>query len=145
RRSSRSWRPGPAARSCRTSERDILWPRIGDTPMNSRFSSILRTCLALVLLILIAGCGGAASVSGTVTHKPTGKKVASGTVMFLGSDGTPVYAPISPEGKYTASLPTAGTVKIAVNSPKPGADASKGGAGGRGGGRGGSGKTGPGA
>lgn len=78
-----------------------------------------RLVCLLPLLAAMVGCGGVASVSGSVTFKPTGKKVTSGNVMVLGSDGSPAYATIQSDGTYRVSGVPSGPVRITVSSPKP--------------------------
>jgi hypothetical protein len=59
----------------------------------------MKTHISLVLLPLLLGCGGALSVSGTVTYD--GKPIEDGQISFLPVDGkgTPAGAPIV-GGKY---------------------------------------------
>jgi hypothetical protein len=59
----------------------------------------MKAPIAVVLLPLLLGCGGALSVSGTVTYD--GKPIADGQISFLplGGKGTPAGAPIV-GGKY---------------------------------------------
>ncbi|HYH64640.1 MAG TPA: hypothetical protein VD866_08100 [Urbifossiella sp.] len=75
--------------------------------------------LALVLA-LATGCGGGTgSVSGTVTYKPNGKTLTSGSVMVLPSKGEAKYGAIGPDGTYQVNDVPAGPCKVTVSSPDP--------------------------
>src|SRR5262249_58581110 len=69
-----------------------IHPAVKEPPM-SRFCLLSAACS-----LLLAGCGSAASVSGTVTLK--GQPLPSGTVLFHGADGRVEHALITEKGKY---------------------------------------------
>ncbi len=87
-------------------------------------TALLRTAAAAVA-IAAAGCGaGATDVAGRVTFN--GNPVPYGTVVIIGSDGTPRAAAIQPDGTYLAPQVAVGPAKVAVSSPPPpGADAGR--------------------
>ncbi len=69
-------------------------------------------------LVVLAGCGGGTgSVTGTVTYKPKGKALVSGTVMVLAADGKPRYGEIAADGRYTVADVPVGKCKVTVSSP----------------------------
>jgi hypothetical protein len=69
-------------------------------------------------IALLSGCGGGVGdVSGKVTFK--GKPVVYGSVGFVGSDGVPKTAKISPDGSYAVKDVRAGEAKITVTSELP--------------------------
>jgi hypothetical protein len=74
---------------------------------------------ALVALALAAcGCNAnTTDVSGKVTFK--GKPVVYGTVVIVGSDGTPKSGAIQPDGSYRVADVALGPAKVAVTSPRP--------------------------
>jgi hypothetical protein len=74
---------------------------------------------AAALLLAFTGCAGrgTGSVSGKVTYQD--KVVRSGSVMFVGSDSLPRYAPIDTDGRYAVEGLPAGPAKITVSSPDP--------------------------
>jgi hypothetical protein len=67
--------------------------------------------------MVMAGCGGAATVSGKVTYQ--GRSVTFGSVVFLSADQTARSGMIMPDGSYTVEAVPAGEVKIGVISPDP--------------------------
>jgi len=72
--------------------------------------------LLLAALVAAVGCpskGAKNSVSGKV--RLSGDPVA-GNIIFVGTDGKKVEAPISPDGTYLVENPPTGSVKIAVTS-----------------------------
>ncbi len=74
---------------------------------------------ALPMLIVCAGCAGPGDVQGTVSYRPNGKKVVTGTVMFMGADGMPHYAMINADGTYLVRGVPPGPAKVTVASPNP--------------------------
>lgn len=83
----------------------------------------------LLLLGMLGACGcsgsGAAGKGDRVSGKVTlNSKPVSGLVVFVGSDGKEVTAPIAPDGQYTVLEPPHGEVKVLVRGlggPSPGA------------------------
>jgi hypothetical protein len=72
----------------------------------------------VALACLIAGCSGrSGDVTGQVSYK--GKSVASGSVVLIGSDGSPRYSDIRPDGTFRFTGVPTGEAKIGVNSPNP--------------------------
>jgi len=80
-------------------------PRLGRIPL----------VLLLAALVVAVGCGGKGTAKNSVSGKVTlsGDPV-TGTIVFVGSDGKTVEAPISPDGTYTVDNPPIGSIKIAV-------------------------------
>jgi hypothetical protein len=76
-----------------------------------------RALPLLVLVLAVAGCGSAATLSGKVTYR--GRPVTSGTVIVLQADGTAKSWVIEPDGTYTVQGIKRGRVKIGVLSPHP--------------------------
>ena len=77
---------------------------------------VLLACAALSLLVPLAGCGrGRGTVSGVVLFQ--NKPLPGGLLTFRPSNPgeNPVTVPISPEGRYEATLPT-GDVLIGVDN-----------------------------
>jgi hypothetical protein len=70
-------------------------------------------------LVLLAGCAGAGTVSGTVTYKGNGKKLMSGTVMILSGDSVPRYGQINEDGSFAVPEVPRGRAKVTVTSPGP--------------------------
>src|SRR5436305_5386198 len=76
------------------------------------------TCLPLILLTALSGCGGGtATLSGKVTYQ--GRTVTSGSVIVVHEDGTGRVGVIEPDGTYTVEGVKRGHVKIGVFSPDP--------------------------
>lgn len=71
----------------------------------------------MLLVLVIAGCGGRGSVTGKVTFNS--KALPFGQVMFEGSDGETRQSAIGKDGSYTVSDLATGQAKAAVNSPNP--------------------------
>src|SRR5262245_45945015 len=93
--------------------------RIGTVSMNLR-NSVTLTSFVIFSLSFFSGCGngvGGGKVTGAVTFK--GKPVVSGTVMFHYADGNRNDARIV-DGAYTMQNVQPGSVRITVDSPKPG-------------------------
>jgi hypothetical protein len=92
-----------------------------------------RFALFVALLTSVVGCGGTASVTGSVTSKSKNKKLVWGSVTMIGQDNIPRGGMITPEGTYTINGISAGPVKILVTSdnPKPSENAAARGRGGR--------------
>lgn len=91
----------------------------------------MRVCMlaATIFLAALAGCEKSkVTVSGTVTHK--GKKVVSGGVTLVASDGLTYSSQITPEGTYSIPGVPQGAVKFAVTSPNPAGTGRGGGGGG---------------
>jgi hypothetical protein len=82
-------------------------------------SRLARAAVFVLLLVTMVGCGGTASVSGTVTYKPNGKKLVWGSVVLVGADGLPRQGLISPGGTYNITGVHPGKVKILVTSDNP--------------------------
>jgi hypothetical protein len=80
---------------------------------------LARAALLGLMLVMMVGCGGTASVTGAVTYKPNGKKLAWGSVVMVGSDGLPRQGLISPGGTYSITGLPVGKVKILVTSDNP--------------------------
>jgi hypothetical protein len=75
-------------------------------------TGVALACLAA------AGCGGGTgALTGQVSYK--GKSVVSGSVVLIGSDGTPRYSGIRPDGTYRFTGVPAGEARLGVNSPNP--------------------------
>ena len=73
-------------------------------------------------LVILTGCGsGANSKVGNVegTVKINGVNANSGSIKFLGADGTPVTSAIQADGKYRAIGVGVGTAKVTVEGPPP--------------------------
>lgn len=74
---------------------------------------------SLVLVALIAGCGGGGppsyTVQGTVTYAE--KPVPTGWVIFLASDEQRSTAEIGTDGQYQTELP-AGKYQIGISAPR---------------------------
>jgi hypothetical protein len=94
-------------------------------PCRGRLRPVFLACFALLLLVpLLAGCGGAARarVSGRVLFQD--KPLPGGWVTFRPADPreNAITAAISPEGNYEATLPV-GEVQISVDNrhlqPRP--------------------------
>jgi hypothetical protein len=87
----------------------------------NNLSSIRKRALPLCVLLVFgaAGCGQkSASVTGKVTYR--GTPLASGTVVFVGPDGTTAgTGMIMPDGTYSVPKAPVGAVKAAVQSPPP--------------------------
>jgi hypothetical protein len=87
--------------------------------MNQRRHGRARPVLAIGLVFLfvafLAGCAGKGKVSGRVLYQE--KPLPGGWVTFRPADSreNAVSVPISPEGKYEATLPT-GEVQISVDN-----------------------------
>jgi hypothetical protein len=76
--------------------------------------------LAMIPLFLATiGCTGKGDIQGTVSYRPASKKVAFGTVMFIGADNQPRYGIINPDGTYLVRGVPSGKAKITVASPNP--------------------------
>src|SRR5438067_426330 len=78
--------------------------------------------LALLAIVLLAGCGragGGSTVSGTVKYQ--GKPLNNGYVLLVFDDGTQANGTIAVDGSgtYTIRAPKTGHAKVAVGSPKP--------------------------
>src|SRR5438477_1667604 len=73
--------------------------------------------LAALLLPMLIGCGGTATVAGKVTYQ--GRPVLSGSVIVLNDDGTAVSGVIQPDGTYSVEGVKKGRVKVGVLSPDP--------------------------
>lgn len=84
-----------------------------------------RLLVLLALAACVAGCAGQGSIMGTVTFRPTGKKLAWGTVTVVGADGIPRQGMINKDGTYTVNGVPAGAARVTVSSenPKPVGDA----------------------
>lgn len=79
-----------------------------------------RLILGAALLSLgVTGCGGVGSVTGTVTYKPNGKKLAWGTVSMIGRDGILRQGVINRDGTYSVNGVPTGEVKVLVSSENP--------------------------
>lgn len=78
-----------------------------------------RTAALLLVLPLLAGCGGEkpAEVTGTVTMD--GQKLAEGEIIFESVDGskTPAASPIK-DGAYTVLI-LPGAKKVRINASRP--------------------------
>src|SRR5215467_11553492 len=73
----------------------------------------------LLLLPVLAGCGGKRTgfVTGKVTFK--GQPVTSGSVTFYGEDGRVDSGQLSIEGNYTIAQAPRGVVKVTVVPAQP--------------------------
>src|SRR5262245_13565118 len=79
---------------------------------------LVPACACALGLLALAGCGsGKGTVSGTVAYN--GKKLTSGTVSVIASDGIQYAAQITTDGKYSIPNVPSGPVKITVSSPNP--------------------------
>lgn len=87
----------------------------------SRLTGRMGLVVGSWLLLTLAGCGGRGELAGSVTYQD--RKVVSGSVLVVGSDGLPHYSGIEPDGTYRVTDLPVGEVQIAVNSPDPGASA----------------------
>jgi hypothetical protein len=75
-------------------------------------------CATWILALLALGCGSSfGDVSGKVTYNA--HPLASGSVMFLASDGRPYDATIDAAGNYAVRKVPVGLAKIAVSCPTP--------------------------
>ena len=77
-------------------------------------------CLALLLALAAAGCGGrkAAKVTGKVTYR--GKALTMGSVVLVSEDGqTSVRGAIQPDGTYEITKAPVGKAQAAVSNPPP--------------------------
>jgi hypothetical protein len=86
-----------------------------------KFPAPIRLVLIFAsMLFVVAGCGaGQGNLSGTVTYK--GKPLALGSVVIAGSDGAVKSGEINSDGAYEVKGITAGSIKITVSCPDPGA------------------------
>jgi hypothetical protein len=74
--------------------------------------------LVAALLLGLTGCGsGRGTVSGKVSYR--GKPLATGSVVFVGPDKTPITAEIGTDGTYTATGVLEGSNRVAVVSYDP--------------------------
>lgn len=73
--------------------------------------------VGLLLCVVLCGCGGKGTLTGTVSYK--GAPVAMGQVIVVAQDGGMRVGPIQPDGKYEVRDVPTGTAKIAVESPDP--------------------------
>jgi hypothetical protein len=79
---------------------------------------VLGTALLLAALLLTGCRARVTTVSGTVRYH--GNPVTSGTVVFVGENHRVSFpAPIQADGTYTASRVPVGSVKVAVDNPRP--------------------------
>lgn len=85
----------------------------------NRVSLLSRLLPGSFALLLVVGCGGTGTISGTVSFKPINKKLASGSVMVLASDNLPRYGAIGKDGRYKVDGVPSGTVKVTVTCPDP--------------------------
>ncbi len=69
--------------------------------------------LGLLIGLTATGCGGMATVSGTVKYK--NKLLKGGSIQFQASNGTVAESPIGSDGTYTAKVPP-GPAKVAIGS-----------------------------
>ena len=103
----------PWGRACPLWPAKVLWGTMARIRVHRRHGVTWVT-----LACLIAGCGGGSGdVTGKVSFK--GKSVASGSVVLIGSDGSPRYCDIQPDGTYRFTGVPAGEAKLGVNSPNP--------------------------
>jgi hypothetical protein len=72
----------------------------------------LRTAAVLVLAGLCCGCGGPATVSGTVKYR--GQAVTQGQISFIGADGKSASGTINPDGTYSVPNVPSGPVTVVV-------------------------------
>ena len=70
-----------------------------------------------VLMLLLAGCGRSANVTGKVTYQA--RSVCYGTVILVSADKKVRSGVIEPDGSYTVEGVPLGDVKIAVISHDP--------------------------
>src|ERR1700722_14411353 len=76
--------------------------------------------LALALAVGASGCGTRhCAVTGTVKYNGAPLAKPEGQIIFVGSDGSQVAAPIGLDGTYTASKVTPGLKRVAVYYRNP--------------------------
>jgi hypothetical protein len=73
--------------------------------------------LAVASLAGASGCGGTATVTGTVSYQ--GQPVTHGSVTFRSADGAARSAPILADGSYTVEGVHTGEVKVGIISRDP--------------------------
>jgi hypothetical protein len=76
-----------------------------------------RAAAVLVLVVLLAGCGGRGNVSGTV--KFDGQPLSGGTITFYDSRNGSQSSAIGKDGAYSVSGLAAGPVKVSLAVPLP--------------------------
>ena len=87
--------------------------------MHTRLRLDWRLAILFVTVLTLSSCASAkrGDVHGKVSCG--GRSVIYGSVVLIGSDGTPVIVRINSDGTYAVSGVTTGTVRVAVVSPDP--------------------------